>query len=173
MSWSPVEEALCRHLPPDQIDRRFFTGTLADQHRTIAQWCRPCPVRTDCLVLAMDTPIEHGVAGATTQVDRQALWQVLPDLTWWGRWLYRARGWQRVRPTVQEARTLLDPLRALECERALEGDDAARLRRQALRRWDQLGLLTRVWLLVHDPAHSPAATCHIRATGVLDAGAPT
>lgn len=169
MSHSLLEGALCRHLSPDQLEQRFFTGTSADQRRTLNQWCRPCPARTDCLTLAMDTPIEHGVAGATTQMDRQVLRQALPDLTQWGRWLYRAQGWQRVRPTAGEARTLLNPLRALKGQSALEGDDAARLRYRALRQWHRLGLITRVWLLTH----APAAIRHVRATGVLDVGAPT
>lgn len=168
MSRSFLEGALCRHIPPDQINRRFFTGTLADQRRTIDQWCWPCPARTDCLAMAMDTTIDHGVAGATTRMDRQVLRQALPDLTQWGRWLYRARGWQRVRPTAGEARTLLDPLRALEGQRALASQEADPLRHRALRQWHGLGLITRVWLL----AHAPAA-CHVRSTGVLDAGAPT
>lgn len=58
----------------------FVTGR---RQREARQFCRICPVRTECLAHALDQRIEFGVWGGMTERERRALLRRRPDVTSW------------------------------------------------------------------------------------------
>ncbi|MGW6063067.1 WhiB family transcriptional regulator [Streptomyces sp. NPDC055189] len=95
-----MARAVCRTAEPDEL---FVQG--AEQHKAKAL-CSGCPVRTECLVHALDSRIEHGVWGGMTERERRSL--------------------LRRRPTVTSWRSLLQAARAEHERQGRAGDDAAR-----------------------------------------------
>ena len=60
--------ALCKGLPYDFM---FPTEQYAeDQNKT---YCRPCPVREQCLNYALDNNIHHGIFGGTSANERRRM----------------------------------------------------------------------------------------------------
>jgi WhiB family transcriptional regulator, redox-sensing transcriptional regulator len=53
------------------------------QQREAKQFCRTCPVRTECLAHALDEGIEFGVWGGMTERERRALLRRRPDVESW------------------------------------------------------------------------------------------
>ncbi|MET7550801.1 WhiB family transcriptional regulator [Streptomyces sp. NPDC005500] len=80
--WS--ERAACRSSDP------ALFGAAAEQKRAKAV-CNGCPVRTECLVEALDNRIEFGVWGGMTERERRALLRRRPDVTSWRQVLEAAR----------------------------------------------------------------------------------
>ncbi|MGP6174291.1 WhiB family transcriptional regulator [Corynebacterium sp. A21] len=72
-----ILQAACRHGDPDQL---FVQG--AEQRRAAAA-CRHCPVRTQCLVTALDNREEFGVWGGLTERQRRALLRHNPHIEDW------------------------------------------------------------------------------------------
>lgn len=67
MNWD--EEASCRSVDPEV----FFPDRQED-HATMAKAiCRGCPVRMQCLQLALDARLDHGVWGGMTEHERRSL----------------------------------------------------------------------------------------------------
>jgi WhiB family transcriptional regulator, redox-sensing transcriptional regulator len=52
------------------------------EHKLAKQVCRGCPVRTECLVYAMETPVDHGVWGGLTERERRRLRRRAADGGW-------------------------------------------------------------------------------------------
>jgi WhiB family transcriptional regulator, redox-sensing transcriptional regulator len=80
----------------------FVTGAAQREARA---FCRPCPVRTECLAHALDQRVEWGVWGGLTERERRALLLSRPDVTSWHDLLTTARDAQR------RAATATDPAR--------------------------------------------------------------
>jgi WhiB family redox-sensing transcriptional regulator len=53
--------------------------------------CTGCPVRTECLVEALDNRVEWGVWGGMTERERRALLRRRPNVASWRRVLERAQ----------------------------------------------------------------------------------
>lgn len=70
-------KALCRRTTPDKL---FVKG--AEQHRA-KMICAGCPVKTECLVEALDNEIEWGVWGGMTERERRAVLRKRPNVTSW------------------------------------------------------------------------------------------
>jgi WhiB family redox-sensing transcriptional regulator len=66
----------------------FVTGA---RQREAREFCRACPVRTECLAHALDQRIEFGVWGGTTERERRALLRSRPHVTSWAALLLAAR----------------------------------------------------------------------------------
>ncbi|MFF3354123.1 WhiB family transcriptional regulator [Streptomyces sp. NPDC002917] len=81
--WS--ERAACRSSDPDEL-----FDAAAGQNRAKAV-CTGCPVRTECLVEALDNRVEFGVWGGMTERERRALLRRRPDVTSWRHVLEAAR----------------------------------------------------------------------------------
>jgi len=77
--------ALCRATDADEL---FVTGA---QQREARQFCRTCPVRTECLAHALDQRIEFGVWGGMTERERRALLRNRSDVRSWTDLLSQAR----------------------------------------------------------------------------------
>jgi WhiB family redox-sensing transcriptional regulator len=77
--------ALCRTTDAEDL---FVTGAAQREAR---QFCRTCPVRTECLAHALDQRIEFGVWGGMTERERRALLRTRPDVLSWGSLLNQAR----------------------------------------------------------------------------------
>lgn len=77
--------ALCRTADAEEL---FVTGAAQREAR---QFCRTCPVRTECLAHALDQRIEFGVWGGMTERERRALLKTRPDVLSWGALLNQAR----------------------------------------------------------------------------------
>lgn len=77
--------ALCRTTDAEDL---FVTGAAQREAR---QFCRTCPVRTECLAHALDQRIEFGVWGGMTERERRALLKTRPDVLSWGALLNQAR----------------------------------------------------------------------------------
>lgn len=58
-------EALCSKSDPELF---FSPGAL--EHKMAKRVCRLCPVQRECLVYAMDAPIDHGIWGGLTERER-------------------------------------------------------------------------------------------------------
>lgn len=169
------DRAACAQLAPREADQKFFEGSAGDQMRTVWVWCRPCPARIGCLTLALDQRMEYGVAGATTSTERARLHKALPDITRWGPLLARAGEWEWALPSLMESTHILEPLQAWhqaqQDEKTLT-PHVPDLVKEAREQWEDLALLTRLWLLASCPQQtSPPAPC--TSTEVVDAGAPT
>ncbi|MER7805346.1 WhiB family transcriptional regulator [Streptomyces parvulus] len=91
--WSA--QGRCRTEHPDAL---FVQG--AEQNRAKAL-CTGCPVRTDCLALALDERIEHGIWGGMTERERRALLKRRPTVTSWGNLLHNAQ--------LRQAQTAVEP----------------------------------------------------------------
>ena len=59
-------EALCARTDPELF---FSPGAL--EHKVAKRICRLCPVQKDCLVYAMDAPMDHGIWGGLTERERR------------------------------------------------------------------------------------------------------
>lgn len=77
--------ARCRTAEADEL---FVTGAA---QRQIRDFCRVCPVRTECLAHALDQRIEFGVWGGTTERERRALLRLRPAVSSWAELLADAR----------------------------------------------------------------------------------
>lgn len=77
--------ALCRTTDAEGL---FVTGAAQREAR---QFCRTCPVRTECLAHALDHQIEFGVWGGMTERERRALLKARPDVSSWAGLLSQAR----------------------------------------------------------------------------------
>ncbi|MFY7069956.1 WhiB family transcriptional regulator [Nocardiopsis changdeensis] len=69
--------ARCRRVDPDAL---FVQGAAQNRAKLI---CRDCPVRTECLVDALDNRVEFGVWGGMTERERRALLRKHPQVTDW------------------------------------------------------------------------------------------
>ncbi|MGW2937858.1 WhiB family transcriptional regulator [Streptomyces sp. NPDC001156] len=79
------DEAACRSGDPDEL---FVQG--AQQNRAKAV-CNACPVRTECLVEALDNRIEFGIWGGMTERERRSLLRRKPGVVSWRNVLEEAR----------------------------------------------------------------------------------
>ena len=61
------------------------------RQREAREFCRTCPVRTECLAHALDQRIEFGVWGGTTERERRAMLRGRPHVTSWAALLLAAR----------------------------------------------------------------------------------
>ncbi|SHK67555.1 WhiB family transcriptional regulator, redox-sensing transcriptional regulator [Pseudonocardia thermophila] len=77
--------ARCRTAHAEEL---FVTGAAQREAR---QFCRPCPVRTECLAHALDHRVEFGVWGGMTERERRALLRARPDVESWTDLLFSAR----------------------------------------------------------------------------------
>lgn len=92
--------ARCRMADADEL---FVTGAA---QRQVRDFCRICPVRTECLAYALDQRIEFGVWGGMTERERRAILRVRPDVVSWAALLSDARAAAHrpvVRPDDQPA----------------------------------------------------------------------
>jgi WhiB family transcriptional regulator, redox-sensing transcriptional regulator len=69
--------ARCRTSDAEDL---FVTGR---KQREAREFCRICPVRTECLAHALDHQVEFGVWGGMTERERRALLRQRPDVTSW------------------------------------------------------------------------------------------
>lgn len=69
--------ARCRRVDPDAL---FVQGAAQNRAKLI---CRDCPVRTECLVDALDSRVEFGVWGGMTERERRSLLRRHPQVTDW------------------------------------------------------------------------------------------
>ena len=83
--WNWRNAARCR---TDDADELFVTGA---QQREAREFCRACPVRTECLAHALDEGVEFGVWGGMTERERRALLRRRPEVTSWHDLLTGAR----------------------------------------------------------------------------------
>jgi WhiB family redox-sensing transcriptional regulator len=79
------DAALCRSTDAEEL---FVTGAAQREAR---QFCRTCPVRTECLAHALDQRVEFGVWGGMTERERRALLRTRPDVQSWADLLNQAR----------------------------------------------------------------------------------
>lgn len=69
--------ALCRRIDPDTL---FVPGAARNQAKVIRQ---NRPVRTECLIEALDDQVEFGVRGGMTERERRSLLRAHPSVTAW------------------------------------------------------------------------------------------
>ncbi|MDF3302936.1 WhiB family transcriptional regulator [Streptomyces tropicalis] len=79
------EDAACRGADPDEL---FADSTRQNRAKAI---CTGCPVRTECLVEALDNRVEWGVWGGMTERERRALLRRKPHVASWRHVLERAQ----------------------------------------------------------------------------------
>ncbi|MEU6293027.1 WhiB family redox-sensing transcriptional regulator [Streptomyces sp. KhCrAH-43] len=79
------EDAACRGADPDEL---FADSTRQNRAKAI---CTGCPVRTECLVEALDNRVEWGVWGGMTERERRALLRRKPHVASWQQVLERAQ----------------------------------------------------------------------------------
>lgn len=58
--------ALCSESDPEIF---FAPGAL--EHKVAKRICRLCPVQRECLIYAMDAPVDHGIWGGLTERERR------------------------------------------------------------------------------------------------------
>ncbi len=75
----------CSAQDPDEL---FVTGAAQNRAKLV---CQRCPVRTECLIDALDNQIEFGVWGGMTERERRALLKRRPEVTSWRQLLSAAR----------------------------------------------------------------------------------
>ncbi len=75
----------CSAQDPDEL---FVTGAAQNRAKLV---CQRCPVRTECLIDALDHQIEFGVWGGMTERERRALLKRRPEVTSWRELLSAAR----------------------------------------------------------------------------------
>ncbi|WP_274919606.1 WhiB family transcriptional regulator [Streptomyces sp. WZ-12] len=73
------EDAACRSADPDEL---FADSTRQNRAKAI---CTDCPVRTKCLVEALDKRLDWGVWGGMTERERRALLRRKPHVASGGR----------------------------------------------------------------------------------------
>lgn len=83
--WNWRTAARCRI---ENADELFVRGALQREARA---FCKPCPVRTECLAHALDERVEFGVWGGMTERERRALLKARPDVMSWAELLSAAR----------------------------------------------------------------------------------
>jgi WhiB family redox-sensing transcriptional regulator len=83
--WNWRSASRCRTSDAEDL---FVTGR---KQREARQFCRVCPVRTECLAHALDQRIEFGIWGGMTERERRALLRRRPDVTSWADLLADAR----------------------------------------------------------------------------------
>jgi WhiB family transcriptional regulator, redox-sensing transcriptional regulator len=83
--WNWRGAARCRTVDAEGL---FVTGA---RQREARQFCRACPVRTECLAHALDHRIEFGVWGGMTERERRALLRARPHVRSWAELLFQAR----------------------------------------------------------------------------------
>jgi Transcription factor WhiB. len=83
--WNWRAAARCR---TGDAEGLFVKGA---QQREARQFCRTCPVRTECLAHALDERVEFGVWGGMTERERRALLRSRPDVLSWSDLLSDAR----------------------------------------------------------------------------------
>jgi WhiB family redox-sensing transcriptional regulator len=83
--WNWRVAARCRTVDAEGL---FVTGA---RQREARQFCRTCPVRTECLAHALDQRIEFGVWGGMTERERRALLRARPGVRSWADLLADAR----------------------------------------------------------------------------------
>lgn len=71
------EDAACRSGDPDEL---FANSTQQKRAKAV---CTGCPVRTECLVEALDNRVEFGVWGGMTERERRALLRRRPNVASW------------------------------------------------------------------------------------------
>ncbi|WP_043496754.1 WhiB family transcriptional regulator [Georgenia sp. SUBG003] len=96
MPWAA--DAACATTPPDTL---FVRGAA---QRSARELCFTCPVRTACLVEALETRTEFGVWGGMTERERRALHRRHPEVTDWAAWLAE-HGHEIETPSLRSART--------------------------------------------------------------------
>jgi WhiB family transcriptional regulator, redox-sensing transcriptional regulator len=69
--------ALCSKTDPDLW---FSAGAI--EHKLAKRVCRSCPVRKECLLYAMDAPIDHGIWGGLTERERRRVRRKAPNGEW-------------------------------------------------------------------------------------------
>jgi WhiB family transcriptional regulator, redox-sensing transcriptional regulator len=72
-SWDWRLAAACRHADPELFFPVGTTGPSASQIAQAKEVCRTCPVRTACLGWALQSGIDYGIWGGTTETERRAL----------------------------------------------------------------------------------------------------
>ncbi len=83
--WNWRAASRCRTTDAESL---FVSGA---RQREAREFCRTCPVRTECLAHALDEQIEFGVWGGMTERERRALLRTRPDVTSWSDLLVTAR----------------------------------------------------------------------------------
>ncbi|WP_285640740.1 WhiB family transcriptional regulator [Lentzea sp. NBRC 102530] len=81
-------QAACRDESADHLHAR------GAEQRKAKLLCLTCPVRTDCLVEALDNRIGFGVWGGMTERERRALLRRRPDVVSWRELLEPDRAWE-------------------------------------------------------------------------------
>ena len=70
-------QALCSKTDPEIF---FAPGAL--EHKVAKRICRLCPVQRQCLVYAMEAPMDHGVWGGLTERERRGFRRRATDGDW-------------------------------------------------------------------------------------------
>lgn len=83
--WNWRVAARCRTADAEEL---FVSGAMQQEAK---QFCRSCPVRTECLAHALDQRIEFGVWGGATERERRSLLRARPDVGSWSDLLITAR----------------------------------------------------------------------------------
>jgi WhiB family redox-sensing transcriptional regulator len=69
----PLKNRLpCRTVDPDIFFPVGYTGPAIAQAELAKSFCHRCPVEQECLDWALDTGVEFGVWGGTTEQERAA-----------------------------------------------------------------------------------------------------
>lgn len=118
--WNWRMAARCR---TNDADGLFVTGA---RQREARQFCRACPVRTECLAHALDHRIEFGVWGGMTERERRALLRGRPEVRSWADLLADARDAHYASAAEETADQL-----ARAAEAAELAEDVARLHESA------------------------------------------
>lgn len=84
-TWNWRMAARCRTTDAENL---FVRGARQREARI---FCRPCPVRTECLAHALDHRVEFGVWGGMTERERRALLRRRPGVKSWAELLGRAQ----------------------------------------------------------------------------------
>ncbi|ASR34584.1 transcription factor WhiB [Prauserella marina] len=66
-------EAACRDEDPELFFPVSAMGPGARQSERAKAVCARCPVRSECLEYAIDTGLDYGIFGGTTEVERRDL----------------------------------------------------------------------------------------------------
>lgn len=95
MPWETDWRAAARCRTAD-AEALFIGGA---RQRITRRFCRPCPVRLECLAYALDERIEYGVWGGLTERQRRALLKAHPRVPSWRAALRRtAHRRRQIRP---------------------------------------------------------------------------
>ncbi len=72
--WAPLAKCI------GMGDALFAEGS---EQRQMRRFCSDCPVRTECLVEALDNRIEWGIWGGMTERERRAMLKQRPHVRSW------------------------------------------------------------------------------------------